>query len=235
MSEDGKSIINDWIFFEEVNAVNIIVKTLEGRFVVFQLKKYGIPGITLSPVGGMIDANESPLTAAKREVLEELGLGSRRTLRMVREGLRGYNNGRSGDPTKTLNVKAVSQIIASGANPPVMDQFGLMDGLSRRVPSIETDADWVFLGRYRTAANRGGGFLYSYLLKNAVPLVPGGGTVNYAGAGDDESQTILYLSEEEAIRAISEGRFQEIKWVATFALAMLHLKDGMPACCGKNG
>mmetsp|Transcript_23380 Transcript_23380/g.50618 ORF Transcript_23380/g.50618 Transcript_23380/m.50618 type:complete len:236 (+) Transcript_23380:94-801(+) len=234
MSEDGNSIINDWIFLEEVPAVNIIIQTLEGRFVVFQQKKYGIPGETLSPVGGFIDANESPLTSAKREVLEELGLGSRRTLRTVREGLRGYNNGRSGDPSKTLDVETVAQIITSSANPPVMDKFGLMEGLSRTVPSLEFDADWVFLGRYRTAANRGGGFLYSYLLKNAVPLVPGGGTVNYAGTGDGESQKIMYLSEDQVMKSISEGKFQEVKWVATFALAMLHLKDGMPACCGKD-
>ena len=233
-SEDGKSLINDWIFIEEVDAVNIVVQTLEDRFVVFQQKKYAIPGETLSPVGGFIDAGESPLTAAKREALEELGLGSRRTIRTIRENMQGYNNGRSGDPSKMLDRETVAKIITEKANPPVVDKFGLLDGQPRQIPTIEYDADWIFLGKYRTAANRGGGFLYSYLLKSAVPLLPGGGTINYVGTGDGEYQEILYMSEVEVMKALSEGKFQEIKWAATFALAMLHLKVGMPACCGTN-
>ena len=59
-----------------------------------------------------------------------------------------------------------------------------------------------------------------------MPLLPGGGTINYIGAtGDDESQTILYLTETEVIEALSDGKFQEVKWTASFALAMLHLKE----------
>ena len=106
----------------------------------------------------------------------------------------------------------------------------MLDGQSKR--RIDNDVDWIFLGRYRTAANRGGGFLYSYLLKNAIPLVPNGGTTKYQGSGDNEKQEIQYLSEEEVMNALSKGGFQEVKWAATFALAMLHIKDGMPPCCG---
>ena len=235
MSEDGTSTIDDWIFLEELPAVNVIVQTLEGNYVVFQQRKYAIPGETLSPVGGFIDAGESPLAAAKREVLEELGLGSRRTLRTVREELRGYNNGRGGNPARTLGPREIARIIGEDADPPRNDEHGLPDGLSRSVPSLDFDVDWVFLGRYRTAANRGGGFLYSYLLKNAVPLVPGGGTINYGGGvGDGETQEIVHLNEGEVMAALSRGRFGEVKWAATFALAMLHVRDGMPACCGKD-
>ena len=68
-------------------------------YAVFRQRKYAIPGVTLSPVGGFIDVEVSPLTAAKREVLEELGLGSRRTLRTIREATKNtggvYDNGRS--------------------------------------------------------------------------------------------------------------------------------------------
>lgn len=249
MSEDGTSIIDDWIFLEEVPAVNIVVQTLEGKFGIFNQKKYGIPGETLSPVGGFIDAGESPLTSAKREVLEELGLGSRQTLQIVEDSLREYNENvkirrnelpQGADkvreiPRKNLDLETAAHIITQKANPPVFDKFGLLDGSSNmaRQTAMPEDTDWIFLGRYRTAANRGGGFLYSFLLKNAVPLIPGGGTVEYQGTGDGEAQQILYLSKEEVMKAISEGRFQEIKWAATFALAMLHL-DGMPACSGSD-
>ena len=39
-------------------------------------EKYGFVGSSLAPVGGYIEADELPLLAAKREVLEELGLAS---------------------------------------------------------------------------------------------------------------------------------------------------------------
>lgn len=240
LSEDGTSVIRDWIFLEELPAVNVIVQTLEGRYVVFRQSKYAIPGETLSPVGGFVDAGESPLTAAKREVLEELGLGSRRTLRTLREASKGvYDNGRSTRDVTTkattkLEVEDISKILGNSASPPVYDDFGLMDGFARTVPNVDYDADWVYLGRYRTAANRGGGFVYSYLLKNAVPLVPGGGAINYNMQGDDESQSILYLNEDDVMKALAGGKFQEVKWAATFALAMLHVRDGMPACCGSK-
>ncbi|KAL3816920.1 hypothetical protein ACHAXA_009115 [Cyclostephanos tholiformis] len=244
LGEDGTSVISDWIFLEEMPAVNVIVHTLEGKYVVFKQRKYAIPGETLSPVGGFIDVGESPNTAAKREVLEELGLGSRRTLRAIREEFKGegerYDNGRSirgdDDPrgTTTLKVEEIVRIISDNANPPVYDNYGLMDGFSRSIPNVDYDADWVYLGRYRTAANRGGGFLYSYLLTNAVPLVPGGGTINYNGNGDDEDQSIILLDEDDVIKALAGGKFQEVKWAATFALAMLHIRGGMPACCGSK-
>lgn len=247
LSEDGSSVINDWIFLEEIPAVNVIVHTLEGRYVIFRQRKYAIPGETLSPVGGFVNEGESPSTAAKREVLEELGLGSRRTLRTIRENIKGvYDNGRSTrlgggaeSATTTLETEDVARIISESANPPSYDMHGLMDGSPRTIPSLDYDADWVFLGRYRTAANRGGGFLYSYLLKNAVPLVPGGGTINYNNGGrrdtgDDESQSILFLGEDDVMKALAGGKFQEVKWAATFALAMLHVRAGMLACCGNH-
>lgn len=248
LGEDGRTVIDDWLFNEELPAVNVIVHTLEeNKYVVFRQRKYAIPGLTLSPVGGFIDGEESPVTAAKREVFEELGLGSRRTLRTIREATKKTNTGgvydngrtvvrdnvRSTMKTKSLGVEDIVKIIVDSSNPAMYDEYGLLDGFAQTVPNVDYDADWAYLGRYRTSANRGGGFIYSYLLKNAVPLVPGGGTVNYNKAiGDDESQSILYLDEDEVMKGLAGGKFQEVKWAATFALAMLHVKNGMPSCCG---
>jgi 8-oxo-dGTP pyrophosphatase MutT (NUDIX family) len=225
LSEDGTTLIRDWLVLEEAPAVNIIVQTLEGkRFVVFQQKKYAIPGETLSPVGGFIDLGESPLVAAQREVLEELGLGSRQTLELVQS---------QGESVENISVLEISKIITENAMPAAVDEFGLLiDQSSSKVTTTQadSDSDWIFLGRYRTAANRGGGYLYSYLLINAVPLLSGGGTSTYVGGtGDYESQTILHLTKAEVIEALSEGKFQEVKWAASFALAILHLKEGMAA------
>jgi hypothetical protein len=103
LGEDGRTVIDDWLFNEELPAVNVIVHTLEeNKYVVFRQRKYAIPGLTLSPVGGFIDGDESPITAAKREVFEELGLGSRRTLRTIREATKKTNTGGVYDNGRTV-------------------------------------------------------------------------------------------------------------------------------------
>lgn len=228
-SEDGSTVIDDWLFLEESNHVNVVVRTIEGKFVVFQQRKYAIPGDTMSPVGGFIDPGESPFAAAKREVFEELGLGSKLSLVGVEKELGGAGADAGGaDKTKVAAREDVKDALARVARlrPIQLLEHGLMDGGVN-----DDDPDWVFLGSYRTAANRGGGFLYSYLLKDAVPLIDKGGTAAYVGSGDDESQNIIFLSELEVFRALSNAEFQEVKWAATFSLSLLHLNSGMAGCC----
>ena len=210
-SEDGKSVINDWIFMEERDAVNVAVQTADSKFAVFRQRKYAIPGTTLSPVGGFIDDGETPFEAARREVLEELGLGSTSTRQRLENGEELMGKRR---PEGTV----------------MLDENGLAVG------AVEAgeEADWVFLGSYRTMANRGGGFIYTYLLKNAVPLKDGAGTNNFRGEGDDEAQKILYLGEYEISTAVAEGAFKEVKWAATMSLSLLHLQTArLGAVSGK--
>ena len=228
VSEDGEKVFNDWIFLEEVNAVNIVVQTAEGKFVVFRQYKYAVPGETFSPVGGFVDEGEHPWISAKREVLEELGLGSRFTLERINKNFGKRNDSFKRDPERMRNV--VTDILLHDSIPPTLDEFGVTEG---QIPTSD-DPDWIFLGRYRTAVNRGGGFTYLYLLKNAVPLLPNGGSELYVGTGDDEQQSIIHLSVHEVFDYLSQARFQEVKWTATFALSLLHLNNGMPSCCGEQ-
>jgi len=209
-SEDGKNIIDDWLFLEEMDAVNVAVVTAEGNFVVFEQMKYGIPGLTLSPVGGFVDAGEAPWESAKREVMEELGLGSKKTLDQMRTV--GYQN-----LDKQLGVTAFA---STPKAPKSLDAFKLSRGY------VADDEDWIYLGKYRTAANRGGGFIYTYLLKNAVPILPEGGTQAFKSSGDDEVQNIKFLSISEVEKSTMNGEFQEVKWAATLALSLLHLYKG---------
>lgn len=150
VSEDGQKIFNDWIFLEEVNAVNIVVQTAEGKFIVFKQYKYAVPGETFSPVGGFVDDGEHPWTSAKREVLEELGMGSKLTLERVNKNLSTRNDKFRKDPKRLRNV--VTDIILHDLIPPTLDGFGIPLG---QIPNSD-DPDWIFLGRYRTAVNRGG-------------------------------------------------------------------------------
>jgi ADP-ribose pyrophosphatase len=69
---DGR-IIPDWQWIITPDFVNVVAITLDGQFLCFRQTKYAIQGTSLAPVGGYIESGEHPLTAAKRELLEETG------------------------------------------------------------------------------------------------------------------------------------------------------------------
>jgi 8-oxo-dGTP pyrophosphatase MutT (NUDIX family) len=184
------------------------VFTKEGKFLLFQQRKYAIPGETLSPVGGFINDGETPFDAARREVFEELGVGSKHTLKLLKKR----------DESKS-SMEAKDRPFGIPVGKIVLDAFGIAEG---KVPDDEPQ--WVFLGRYRTAANRGGGFLYSYLLMDALPVIKNGGTAEYLRSGDAEEQKLLSLTKEEVSTALAKGEFQEVKWTATLSLSLLHMQ-----------
>lgn len=151
-------VIPDWLWFDEIDAINVLVHGTDGKgtgYIVFDTTKYAFTGSSwLSPVGGFIGDGESPAAAARREILEELGL-------------------------ECLAVDA--------------------------------------LGNYRTAANRGAGTLYAFSASGCAPS-PRAATVT---SDDMEAQKRTYLDDSELRAALAGGRFQEVKWTATVAMALL--------------
>jgi len=69
---DGQ-VIADWPWVVTPEFVTVIAVTQDGRYLCFRQSKYSIEGVSLAPAGGYIDLGESPLVAAKRELLEETG------------------------------------------------------------------------------------------------------------------------------------------------------------------
>jgi ADP-ribose pyrophosphatase len=69
---DG-SIVEGWPWIVGREYVNVVAVTGNGAFLVFRQVKYGVGGVSLAPVGGYLDEDEEPLTAARRELLEETG------------------------------------------------------------------------------------------------------------------------------------------------------------------
>lgn len=72
---DGR-VIPDWAWLIIPSAVIVLALTADDKFLCFRQTKYAVPGVSLAPVGGMLEPNENPLDAAKRELLEETGYES---------------------------------------------------------------------------------------------------------------------------------------------------------------
>lgn len=66
-------VIPDWAWVVIPDAAIVLAMTADGRFLCFRQTKYAVQGVCLAPVGGMIEAGETPLQAAQRELLEEMG------------------------------------------------------------------------------------------------------------------------------------------------------------------
>jgi ADP-ribose pyrophosphatase len=69
---DGQ-IIPDWPWLIVPSAAIVLPVTEDGKFLCFRQTKYAVEGTSLAPVGGMLEPDEPPLEAAKRELLEEMG------------------------------------------------------------------------------------------------------------------------------------------------------------------
>ena len=63
------------LVLESVDWINIVALTPDGRSIMVDQYRFGIGARTLETPGGMVDAGETPLAAAQRELLEETGYG----------------------------------------------------------------------------------------------------------------------------------------------------------------
>lgn len=69
---DGRVIAN-WPWIITPDYINVVAITPENLFLCFHQTKYAIAGTTLAPIGGYLEAGETPLEGAQRELLEETG------------------------------------------------------------------------------------------------------------------------------------------------------------------
>lgn len=85
--------------------------------------------------------------------------------------------------------------------------------------------EFHFLGRYRTDVNRGGGWTNTYLAAHCQKTkqeLQHDAVVEEVGVADTERQDLRRITLKELREAVLAGKFLEIQWSATVALALLH-------------
>lgn len=68
-------VIPDFYVIENPDWVNVIAITREGLFVIEEQYRHGIGAVGYEICAGMIEDGETPLNAARRELMEETGYG----------------------------------------------------------------------------------------------------------------------------------------------------------------
>jgi ADP-ribose pyrophosphatase YjhB (NUDIX family) len=94
--------------------------------------------------------------------------------------------------------------------------------------------EWISLGSFVAAANRGGGTTHVFWAKKATSNSIRGhkrnggndndsnsNNNNHIAQGELERQDVVRLTRAQLVEALLAGKFREIKWTATVALALL--------------
>jgi ADP-ribose pyrophosphatase len=92
----GGRQVDDWPWVITPDFVNVVPVLPDGRILCFRQEKYAAIGLTLGVPGGYLEADEEPLPAAQRELLEETGYAGGRWTALgtyVVDGNRGSGHG----------------------------------------------------------------------------------------------------------------------------------------------
>jgi 8-oxo-dGTP pyrophosphatase MutT (NUDIX family) len=85
----------------------------------------------------------------------------------------------------------------------------------------------TFLGRFRTDVNRGMGYTNSFVMMDCSYIRSGSEEQNGAkkeevGESDQEQQDVIRMSTSQVKDAVRQGKFMEVQWSNTVALALMH-------------
>lgn len=134
------------------NGVSVLPYDAEGNVYLTEEYHYGVERVTIEAISGGIDAGESMLEAAKRELKEETGL-------IASE----WTDLGSLDPFTTVVVSSNHMYLARGLSQGEPDQEGTESIKVRKVPFVEA-LEWATIGKISHGAS------VAVILKTALLL-----------------------------------------------------------------
>jgi ADP-ribose pyrophosphatase len=125
---DGK-IINNWPWIISPDYALVLPVTEQGTVLMFHQTKYAVEGTSLAPVGGHLEPNEDPLSGAKRELKEEMGLEAKEWISLGGYRGNGNNGGGIGNLFLALGAQKVCE--------PIVDDLEDMELVELTVDEVE--------------------------------------------------------------------------------------------------
>jgi len=125
---DGK-IIHDWPWVVSPNYVLVLPVTNRNTLLLFHQTKYAAEGISLAPIGGYLEPEEDALTAAKREMREEMGCEASEWIPLGSFPNNGNHGGGKGYLFLALHTYKVDE--------PIIDDLEEMEFVELTIEEIE--------------------------------------------------------------------------------------------------
>lgn len=128
------------LVLESVDWINIVAVTPANESVMVRQYRFGIEACTLETPGGMVDAGETPLKAAKRELVEETGYTSEE-----------WSYLGAVEPNPAFHPHLCHHFLAANATPSGTMQLGPGEAINIEVCSLATLQEAIRDGSLRHA------------------------------------------------------------------------------------
>ncbi|KAL7467324.1 hypothetical protein ACHAXS_007572 [Conticribra weissflogii] len=197
-NNDSPKVIDDWLWIDYHDRINVLVEDPDNpsSFLILQQTKYALDSeMSLAVVGGIIEPTTSETADADATSMAP---------KAAAEG-----------EERDVGYDAVGESPLSAAQREVKEELNV------------SCRSWTTLGKFRTDVNRGMGWVHPFLARDCDYSSIDSGENNEdgdaVGAHDTELQKVRSMALEEVRVAVMEGKFLEVQWSNTVALAMLHI------------
>lgn len=127
---DGR-ILHDWPWIISPPFALVLPVTERNTFLLFRQIKYAVDGTSLAPVGGYLEPGEEPLSAAKRELREEMGCEATEWISLGSYPVNGNHGGGTGHLFLALGAHTVGD--------PIIDDLEEMEMVELTIEEVEKE------------------------------------------------------------------------------------------------